>query len=616
MVEVLTTKILGGRYRVTQLLGSSIFSDTYLAKDQQLPDRPTCVVKCLKAPTSEHFDWARARKFFNAEAQALYRLSPHSDRIPRLLAHFEENHHFYLIHEYVEGEDLSHELIVGKPLEEPQVIQLIQDILEILVIVHAQGVIHRDIKPHNLIRRAKDGKIVLIDFGAVKELSLPTLPDGQTTESILVGTPGYMAGEQRAGKPRFCSDIYSVGMLAIQAITGLNPREIGEDVQGELCWRQVARVSPRLATLLSKMVRSHWRDRYQSVTDVLADLAKLDRPPQHTKGIFQALLVFVTLALSLITVRQINQLKALFELPPAAVAPFTAEAIAPVQTLNQSSAILALAMHPKGKVVVSGGQSKVIQLWDIPSGTVLTNLTGHLQAITALHFTPDGEKLVSSSADGTAKIWNLKSGTLSHTLVGHEGRINSVHVTPDGKLTVTGGRDRQLKIWDIQSGSELQSLKGHTNTINQIEITRDNRFIISASEDKNIKIWDLPTGKNLQTLTGHGSGVKVIAVSPNNQILASGADDKIILWNIATGQRLRGLPSKSTRSLLFSQDGKYLLSSHTDGTLKLWNWQTGKLVKTVRGHSDSVVAIALCPNNRTLITGSLDHRLNIWKLHL
>jgi WD40 repeat protein len=128
----------------------------------------------------------------------------------------------------------------------------------------------------------------------------------------------------------------------------------------------------------------------------------------------------------------------------------------------------------------------------------------------------------------------------------------------------------------------------------------------------------LPTGKIVQTLTGHEAGVKVVTVSPNNQILASGADDKIIIWNIATSQRLRTLsaPSKSTRSLTFSKDGKYLLSSHTDGTIKLWNWQTGALLKTVRGHSDSVVAIVACPNNRTLVTGSMDHRLSIWKLHL
>lgn len=621
MVQVLTKQALGGRYKVTEILGTSIFSDTYLAKDQQLPNRPFCVVKCLKAPTSEHFNWEHARELFNAEAQALYHLSPHSSQIPRLLAHFEENHQFYLVHNYVEGHDLSQELIMGKPLPEEQVIVLIQDILSVLAIVHAQGVIHRDIKPHNLIRRAKDDKIALIDFGAVKELSNQTHPEGQTTESVLIGTPGYMAGEQRAGKPRYCSDIYSVGMLAIQAITGLNPKEIGEDIQGELCWRQVAKISPRLATILTQMVRSHWRDRYQSVQEVLTDLEHLQkkRRPRKIWGIPQTVTLLALLALSFTGVRQKDQIQDHLKtlLMPVVATPLAKGDIVPVRTINQSGSILALAMHPKGKIVVSGGQNKVIQLWDMKSGAALTALTGHLQEITSLHFTPDGETLVSASADSTVKVWNLQSGILRHTLVEHKGRVNSVHVTPDGKLTVSGGSDRLIKVWDLQTGSELQTLSGHTDAVNQIEITTDGRFIVSASEDKTVKIWDLPTGKLLQTLVGHESGVKVVNVSPNNQVLASGADDQIMIWNVATGQRLRTLPqSKSTRSLTFSKDGKYLLSAHVDGTIKLWNWQTGTLLKTVWVHSDSVGAIVICPNNRTLATGSMDHRLEIWKMNL
>jgi tRNA A-37 threonylcarbamoyl transferase component Bud32 len=622
MVEVLTKRILGGRYKVTEVLGTSHFSDTYLAKDQQLPNRPSCVVKCLKAPTDDRFDWNHARALFNAEAQALYQLSPYSPQIPRLLAHFEENHQFYLVHNYVEGHDLSQELIVGQPLPEEQVIALIQDILNILAIVHAQGVIHRDIKPHNLIRRAKDGKIVLIDFGAVKEISNQTPLEGQTTESILIGTPGYMSGEQRAGKPRFCSDIYSVGMVAIQAITGLNPKEIGEDIQGELCWRQVARVSPRLGTILTQMVRSHWRDRYQSVQEVLTDLAKLEkkRHPKKIWGIPQTVTLVTLLALSLTGVQQKEQIKSQLKallVPVVVEKPLAKGDIAPTRTITQSSAILTLAMHPKGEVVVSGGQNKVIQLWDMKSGTILTALTGHLQEITSLHFTPNGENVISASADATVKIWNLQSGTLRHTLVGHTGRVNSVHVSPDGKLTVSGGNDRLIKLWDIESGSELQTLTGHTAAVNQIEITTDGKYIISGSADKTIKIWDLPTGKIRQTLEGHQSGVEVVNITPNNQVIASGGDDQIIIWNVATGERLNALPnSKSTRSLTFSRDGEYLLSAHENGTIKLWDWQKSTLLKTVRVHSDSVDAIVICPNNRTLVTGGLDHRLEIWKMNL
>jgi serine/threonine protein kinase len=618
MVEVLIKQSLGGRYKITQLLGQSLFSDTYLAKDRQLPNSPMCVVKCLKAPPHDRFDWTRARALFNAEAEALYRLGPHSSQIPRLLAHFEENQQFYLVHEYVEGQDLSRELILGQPMPEDRVAKLMEDLLEVLAVIHAQGVIHRDIKPQNLIRRAKDGKIVLIDFGAVKQLSLQPVHH-QTTESILIGTPGYMASEQRAGKPRYCSDIYSVGMIAIQALTGLNPKEIGEDVQGELCWRQIAHVSPRLAEILTKMVRAHWRDRYSTVAQVLADLKRLKKRP--SSPIVPALILITTLALSGVIARHINQIKTILAQPPTPARVQASQNLISIRTIKQSNAVLTLAMHPQRAIVASGGEDKMIQLWDM-QGNRLTTLMGHLKDITALHFTPDGETLVSASADATAKIWNLQSGTLHHTLVGHEGRINSTYVSPNGQLTVTGGSDRLIKVWDIASGSELQSLSGHTSAINQLEMTQDGKYIISASEDKTLKIWNLATGENIQTLTGHASGVKAVVANPKNQILASGADDGILVWNLASGQRLRTLASESkdARSLAFSSDGQYLLSSHTDGSLKLWNWQTGRLIETVRGHSDSVGAIAICPEpwqgQRILVTGGLDHRLGIWKLHL
>lgn len=628
MVELLTKKVVGGRYTIKRRLGNGAFSDTYLARDEQIPDKPVCVVKCLKAPVTERFDWARARHFFNIEAQALCRLSRHTSRVPRLLAHFEENQQFYLVQEYIEGQDLSCELVLGRQQDEQKVLDLVLDILNILQVVHEQGVIHRDIKPHNLIRR-EDGKIVLIDFGAVKQLSTHVVqPDGQTTESILIGTPGYMAGEQRAGKPRYCSDIYSVGIIAIQALTGLNPKEIGEDADGELTWRELAHVSPRFATILTKMVRSHWRDRYQTIEEVVNELEKLKRNQQKgwsqgiPKGVSRSLKVAGVVAASLLMaggVRYLWQSQGFFTFAPAVVSPFSEGDIVPLRTLDtQSGSVFALAMHPKGRVVVSGGQDEVIQLWDMQSGILLTSLTGHLQAITALQLTPEGETLVSGSADKTVKIWNLESGSLRYTLTGHEGRINSVHVSPDGSLAVSGSNDRTLKVWDLRTGREVRTLTGHTGAVNQVKVSADARFIISASSDGTIKVWDLPTGKLLQTMTGHENGVQVIAVSRDSQTLVSGGDDKIIVWNMTTGKKLQAFSqsSQSTRSLTFSRDGRYLMSAHQDGTIKLWNWRTGRLLETVRGHSDSVGEIVICPNNRTLVSGSLDHHLGVWQLRL
>jgi serine/threonine-protein kinase len=194
------------------------------------------------------------------------------------LAHFEEDQQFYLVQEFIRGHDLSKELIAGKQWTEAQVIEFLEDILKTLEFVHQQKVIHRDIKPANLIRRKQDEKIILIDFGAVKEIeTLVANTQGNTHSTIAVGTPGYMPNEQQGGKPRFSSDIYAAGMVAIQGLTGVSPEQLPEDTTtGEIIWRQQAQVNDKLAAILDKMVRSHFRDRYHSVAEVLSDLHNLN----------------------------------------------------------------------------------------------------------------------------------------------------------------------------------------------------------------------------------------------------------------------------------------------------------------------------------------------------
>lgn len=267
---------LGGRYRIIGYLGGGGFGQTYLAQDDHLPGQPHCVVKHLKPSLTDAVSLETAERLFETEAQVLYRLSDYS-RIPRLLAHFEENQQFYLVQEFIEGENLSYELEAGKRLSEGQTIALLQDILEVLVYIHHHNVIHRDLKPSNLIRRHRDQKIVLIDFGAVKQLTTQVIhTNSHTTRTIAIGSPGYMPSEQMAGRPRFCSDLYAVGMIGIQALTGLHPKSLPEDGRtGEIVWRDRTEVSPALGDMLDKMVRYDFRERYQSAAEVLADLSQL-----------------------------------------------------------------------------------------------------------------------------------------------------------------------------------------------------------------------------------------------------------------------------------------------------------------------------------------------------
>ncbi len=270
--------ILGGRYKIISELGSGAFGQTYLASDLHLPDHPQCVVKQLQPLARDADSLAMARRLFDTEARVLYQLGNHK-QIPRLLAHFEDNQEFYLAQELIEGSPLTQELVAGHSWPEVQVVALLQDILQVLAFVHQQQVIHRDLKPPNLIRRRHDGRIVLIDFGAVKQVSTHAInANAELTDlTISIGTKGYMPNEQLAGNPRFSSDVYAVGMLGIQALTGVPPKRLDKDTQtAEILWRDRAPdVNSELANVLDRMVRYDFRDRYPTASEALEALRSL-----------------------------------------------------------------------------------------------------------------------------------------------------------------------------------------------------------------------------------------------------------------------------------------------------------------------------------------------------
>ncbi|XHX76821.1 MAG: CHASE2 domain-containing protein [Stenomitos frigidus ULC029] len=263
--------LLNGRFKIIQVLGSGGFGQTYVAEDVLQPDRPQCVIKQFKPAYQEPGFLQIARRLFATEVETLRKLGRH-DQIPTLLDDFEENQEFYLAQEYVEGQALSDELAAVKRLEEATVVALLRDVLQILAFVHQNNVIHRDIKPGNLIRRQRDGKFVLIDFGAVKEIQtqITGMVPGQTELTVGIGTYGYGPSEQMMGKPRYNSDLYALGMTAITALTGLQPSQLPTHPEtGEAIWHDRAQVSSELAAILTKMTRYHFSQRYPSAESVL-----------------------------------------------------------------------------------------------------------------------------------------------------------------------------------------------------------------------------------------------------------------------------------------------------------------------------------------------------------
>ncbi len=308
--------LLGGRYQIITQLGRGGFGTTSVAIDTQRPRNPKCVVKQFKPQATDPHTLQVAKRLFDQEAEMLETLGKH-DQIPQLLAYFEENQEFYLVQELIEGHDLTQELPPGNQLSEAFVIKLLKDILEVLAFVHQHNTIHRDIKPSNIRRRQKDGKIVLIDFGAVKQVKgLQVNSQGQTVLTVPIGTHGYMPSEQAKGDPRLSSDIYAVGIICIQALTGINPipRSGGglptHPETGEIVWRDRVSVSPKLANILDKMVRYDFRQRYHTADEALQAVKGLapKSPPWKTLiGIGIAAVVIVILGLSLLRVPPKNK---------------------------------------------------------------------------------------------------------------------------------------------------------------------------------------------------------------------------------------------------------------------------------------------------------------------
>ncbi|HCA95102.1 MAG TPA: serine/threonine protein kinase, partial [Cyanobacteria bacterium UBA9226] len=264
--------ILENRYKVIRVLGSGGFGDTFLAEDTHLPSGRHCVVKQLKPQTNDPQVYQIVKERFQREAVILEDLGQRNNQIPSLYAYFESGGQFYLVQELIEGITLTKMLQQQGTLSDSSVRGILTGILPVLEYVHSQRIVHRDIKPDNIILRNGDNQPVLIDFGAVKETMGTTVsPSGNSSRSIVIGTPGFMAYEQTAGRPVFASDLYSLGLTAIYLLTGKFPQELETDPQtGEILWRRYAlSISPTLGGVLDKAIQFHSRDRYHTAREML-----------------------------------------------------------------------------------------------------------------------------------------------------------------------------------------------------------------------------------------------------------------------------------------------------------------------------------------------------------
>lgn len=276
--------ILDNRYFTTKLLGKGGFGAAFLARDRRTPNMRYCVVKQFQPSGNLTPDQLQlAQKLFEREAEVLEGLGNRHAQIPDLLAFFpldlpnrttgQSDQFFYIVQEFVDGEDMEAELAQKGRFSEAEVLEILVEMLKILEFVHENGSIHRDIKPSNIMRR-RDGRLFLLDFGAVKQVTAAAVAGQPGKASTGIYSLGFAPPEQMRGDKVYPStDLYALAVTCITLLSGKQPNELHDPYSDTWSWRSYAQVSDRLEAILNRMLLPTPSQRFQSAAEVLAALS-------------------------------------------------------------------------------------------------------------------------------------------------------------------------------------------------------------------------------------------------------------------------------------------------------------------------------------------------------
>ena len=526
----------------------------------------------------------------------------------------------FLVMELVDGCDLQRHVQEKGPLPVEQAVDFTVQSARGLDYAHRRGIIHRDVKPANLILGA-EGTVKVLDLG------LALLPANQQATGT-AGTVDYLAPEQ-TGEPSRAderSDVYSLGCTLFFLLTGKPVHEGRTTLEKLLAHREKPvpsllqvrpEVPPALDAVFQRMVAKRPEDRFQSVAEVIEALDNVRARMSSKKHWFILAAGLVILSVGCIVLFSLSaqQPNSKIEVPSTEDGKKPDENPTVASQGEDTTKKLAQPVPPVDTAKKPSPPSSPLYT---RNPVLLRAFKGHRATVRSVAFSPDNTLLASASADGTIKLWDVANVKAATTLQGHTGWVESVAFSPDGAFLASGGEDRTVKLWDMASGSLLTTLRGHSDGVDAVTFSPKGELVASASRDKTIILWDVKSRQQKTTLLGHRQGVKSVAFSPDGTTLASTSYDKTVrLWDVAAGKETSSLKGhqKYVFCVAYSPDGKTLATGSYDRTVILWDVEKKVSKAVLQGHDSQVFSLAFGPDNESLATsGGWDQTVKLWNL--
>ncbi len=583
------------KYRGLYVLGKGGFGHTVLAETQ---DQQRVVLKQLQDTS------APALKRFHQEAERLKRLGRHP-QLPSLVEFIDDaggGSGPLLVQTYVPGPTLAQRLESEGPFTTERVEQLLRDLLPVLEYIHSFRVIHRDIKPENIIL-PEDGLPVLVDFGAATETQL--------SRETVIGSAEYVAPEQAMGKASFASDLYSLGVTCLHALTGLPPFDLYSVSEDRWVWRNFLTqpVGARLGAVLDRLVARSHRDRLPSAAATLQALNQPVLPLQKLQDI-QSKLKLPDLAPQLTSKPQLTPLPKTSERPWQRICQMPTKGV-----------VHALAVSGEG-LIAMGNRRGAIALHRITDGSNVYTFKakqgwlpwgeGHRDQVSGLCFASNSRHLYSTSYDGTTKLWDVKTCTLKRTLPRQSWIPADVVLSPQ-QVVVAGGEGR-ISLWDRQSFKCTAQLTQHQDRVSALDLTATGQRLASAGWDGTLRLWQLPNGELIETVKVQSGKITALALHPAGQHAVTGSDDGTVqVWSldVPVEAELIYRSADAVTALALSPDARLLAVGTEGNTSSVWDGSTGRCVARLE-HGWGVVDVVFSPDGRYLITSSRDETVSIW----